>query len=399
MNKFNKLYNLILESIISQNSAYRKKLIQNTTYSPGQKSWILRYLSRIGDNKTADLIARFFANHQITGFKDADDSLNRVKRIIKLNPSIDTQNFKGTLKEFLETYQPTIQKTLQRQISKTIAHLDSIPEFYGKEEPEEGIVIYRVKDTKEGMHAVRKVVDDQWGLASNPWCLIARKYEDDWDLEEAWKFWSRYDKFPKQIAFQNGQLIAFRASQNEYVDSWWNRQDEQSTSLELKDGEWLDVDFPEWSSEELKLKEGKVAERFINKHQLKYNESTGRYDQEYDFPIDIYDHDLVDGHLPVPLGVVNGSVMFDGCDRLTSLQNSPTYVGGNFALYGCYNLKSLKGCPKQIKEQMTLNTCNGLTSLKDGPEKVGHRIYVFKCWRLTWTEEEKEKYNLKVDNR
>jgi len=36
------------------------------------------------------------------------------------------------------------------------------------------IVAYEVQDTKEGMHAVREVVDTHFGPKSNPWCIISR---------------------------------------------------------------------------------------------------------------------------------------------------------------------------------------------------------------------------------
>ena len=39
------------------------------------------------------------------------------------------------------------------------------------------IVAYEVQDTKEGMHAVREVVDTHFGPKSNPWCIISRSDE------------------------------------------------------------------------------------------------------------------------------------------------------------------------------------------------------------------------------
>ena len=109
----------------------------------------------------------------------------------------------------------------------------------------DGVVIYKVKNSKDGQKAVRKAIDVNWGYDSDPWCLAARKegfdqdeidnlsheqaeklglYSDD-ALAVAWNYWNRYKAYPKRIAFKNGKLFAFSAGDEKQHVEWWDRND------------------------------------------------------------------------------------------------------------------------------------------------------------------------------
>lgn len=96
---------------------------------------------------------------------------------------------------------------------------DAEPTFSKPEEMENGIVVYTVKDSKEGQLAVRKVVDSCWGRNADPWALIARESDSDEELDRAWKYWKSYGN-DKKIAFQNGKLLAFGVD-----GDWYDRKD------------------------------------------------------------------------------------------------------------------------------------------------------------------------------
>ena len=118
---------------------------------------------------------------------------------------------------------------------------DNVPEFSNKVEYPNGITVYNVEDTEEGQAAVRSIIDTHWGEDANPWCLAARteaeeidEYDDEGeylgtretehDLSQAWKYWNHYNGIDKRIAFYNGKLTAFCASEDE-ENTWWNRED------------------------------------------------------------------------------------------------------------------------------------------------------------------------------
>ena len=300
--QFNKLYNLILQSIISQNREYRKKLIDNSKWDPSEKNQILVFLNNLNNNKLADFLAQYFASQQLYQWPDL--RIEKVKDILEVNPSIDTQNFKGSLDQFIQKYYSANENKINQKKAKAAAkesnYLDTIPEFYDKQIYPYGVVVYRVKDFKEGMEAVRKVIDAQWGKDANPWCLAARNNADN--LKDAFVMWNSYDGYPKQIAFQHGKLLAFRASGEEY-DKWWDRNDNPSSELKTLDNHELDIPVPDWTESQLKEFVDRAQEVFLDKNNLVYNQKTDSYDAE-GYMVKITDKDLIDGKFPVKFLVV-----------------------------------------------------------------------------------------------
>ena len=104
---------------------------------------------------------------------------------------------------------------------------DTVPEFKYKIKYNNGIAIYSVSDTKKGQKAVRSIIDTHWGKDANPWCLAARQ---DGKLSQAWKMWKHYSGTPKYIAFKDGKLIAFSASDTNKT-KWWDREDNPTNGI------------------------------------------------------------------------------------------------------------------------------------------------------------------------
>lgn len=397
MSKFNKLYNNILNNIISQNKQYRLQLLEKSTWNDLAKKKIIKYLDGLNNNKLADLLCKFISNKSLTMFRSEQE--RKVKNILQLNPSIDTQNFQGTIQQFLNKYytseiEQKYQNRLNKQTLKKEQELDKIPEFSEKKKYEKQVTVYKVEDSKEGMMAVRKIVDVHWGKDADPWCLIAR--DKNGDMDDAWDKWCLYSAYPKHIAFQEGYLIGFCADSGGNC-TWWDRNDRPSSKqLKLIDGSFIQTEKYHWTDEE-------KVEKFLKRNpELVYNKITKRYDSEYD--IQVWDQDLIDGHYPVQFGIIDGD--FDSEDihseNLISLKGAPTYVGGtfrctgnfeslegcpekvgkNFILSHCLNLKSLAGGPTEIGGSFRLNYISKLKSLEGGPIKVGHCFSINQCYSL-----------------
>ena len=155
---------------------------------------------------------------------------------------------------------------------------DTVPEFIksrrhlkiklGNEE--HNIFIYTVKDTKEGQASVRRIIDTHWGRDANPWCLVARKGNND-DLSDAWYFWKKcYNKTDKRIAFIDGKLLAFSASDTEQV-TWWDREDKPTSGIPYT-AKYSGHVFDYFYNEELN-KLIKVHEKLKNGTERRYYES------------------------------------------------------------------------------------------------------------------------------
>ena len=85
--------------------------------------------------------------------------------------------------------------------------------------------------------------------------------------------------------------------------------------------------------------------------------------------------------LEVKIDEVYGNVVIDNYDNhiqgnLTSLENFPTIIHGDFKCKWQPNLLSLKGGPKQVDGDFMCVAC-GLTSLDYLPEKIGQNLVVY----------------------
>lgn len=373
--QFNKLYNLILQSIISQNKAIRKAMIEKSDQVDRRdKELTIQRVEKIArmekDNKLADFICKFFCTGQL-GYTDyldwemdapvekTDQKINKVKFILKKIPSIDTQNYKGTLKEFIDKYQKVIDEQQEKNRVKSIQYLNKLPQFSQKKEYPNGVVIYRVEQSRQGQAAVRKIVDLQWGKESNPWCIIARKFNA---LEDAWNFWTNYNGYPKHIAFQNRRLLAFSANSG-FTNVWWDRKDEPHHALPLLDGSQMQTDTYVWTSEQKGM-------AWALKKGLTFNKETKRWDCHYG--LTLQNEDLIDNHFPVKFGIINGDFDCNYCSLLKTMEGGPTEVKGETRCWKCYNIP-FKERNKLVLDQKTgLYNAKNFIQVHDGDLIDGH---------------------------
>ena len=374
MNSFNKLYNIILESIISQNKESRAKLLANLQNSKDIENYLNELASKGNiQNKIADFLAKMFSTKQITNTND--QRINQIITIFKRQSNIDIQK-DYDLDKFLYSYKTLLKREQDKKKSNDIiSYIDNnVPQFTQKrvdDKVEDGLVIYKVEQSQDGQWAVRKIIDLCWGEDANPWCLVARSNDyndqtDEHELTKAWEYWERYDAYPKHIAFQGNQLLAFSANdQKETV--WWDRNDEDSEYLKLKDGTEYQTEQYSWSSEDLRKFHEIAVRSFIKNNKLSLKDGV------YNTPdsVYIYNDILLDGKLPLKFGKIGGSFVCRRCSDLKSLQNAPKYVEKSLDLLYCTSLTSLIGCPQYVGDYFVFDHNNLVTSLQGAPKYVG----------------------------
>lgn len=408
MTGFNKLYNLILESIITEGIAevqqvllkYKSKPIVNKLITqlkeiPPQKN----------RNKKANLIAHFISKGDKISNLDNEKVQKAFTIVDKFNVDLNKYN---KIDQLLNAYQSTLYMDF---VKKNYSDPDKIPEFTDKQEYQNGVVVYQVENTLKGQKAVRYVIDANWGYDANPWCLAARQ---NGTLKKAQNYWWKYNSYKKRIAFQNGQLLAFSACDHGKYNLWWDRNDKSSMYLTDKDGNPIET------------KESIPADIF-DTYRLTLNKETGRYDVSTDIIIDQYNVNKwinEKGQIKYPLGRIKGCFWLKDARKLTSLKNLPLIVnkrcevymwsgedltslgnalqkvGGDCSFINCMNLKNLKGCPQNVEGRLAFYDCNNLQTLEGAPEETNAFLvsstsltslkgcpkkvkYIFSCDRCT----------------
>ena len=118
---------------------------------------------------------------------------------------------------------------------------DTVPELTDKEDRGHGVTVYTlsekiVKDKRRaGQIAMRKIINTHWGKDASPWCLL--QGDENGELtEDSRGYWEHYSALPKKVAFLNGRLLAFMATdaggdgwqrfENMKIEElWWDRKD------------------------------------------------------------------------------------------------------------------------------------------------------------------------------
>ncbi len=145
----------------------------------------------------------------------------------------------------------------------------TVPELSDPRDEGDGIVSYLVQDDKQGQAAMRRIIDTHWGEDANPWCLLAtknrtrrtgafaawlytnhpgweegdsdyqkwereferttghhatRRLSDEESLVSAWQYWQHYSALPKRVAFKDGKLLAFMATEKIDLENWSDAQ-------------------------------------------------------------------------------------------------------------------------------------------------------------------------------
>ncbi|MBR8759010.1 DUF3310 domain-containing protein [Porphyromonas levii] len=108
---------------------------------------------------------------------------------------------------------------------------DVVPELSNKREIGYGITVYDVDDTPEGQLAMRRIVDAHLGEDANPW-LVLYGNGIGGVTDYAMDYWQQYNGCQKKVAFENGKLLAFCASEME-LDVWRDVMDRPFIGIPL----------------------------------------------------------------------------------------------------------------------------------------------------------------------
>ena len=106
---------------------------------------------------------------------------------------------------------------------------DTVPELTDRREMGHGIVTYLVQDDKAGQAAMRKIINTHFGKDASPWCLLQGDKEGNL-TSDAWHYWQDYNALPKRVAFKDGKLVSFMATDIYVIggrekEQWWDRTD------------------------------------------------------------------------------------------------------------------------------------------------------------------------------
>ena len=130
---------------------------------------------------------------------------------------------------------------------------------------------------------------------------------------------------------------------------------------------------------------------YLNDERVKwiYENLYGQYGRDFEVKLEdgkvvVYGSIIIPyqyDNLEVKIDEVYGNVVIDNYNNhiqgnLTSLENFPTIIHGDFKCKWQPNLISLKGGPKQVDGDFMCVAC-GLTSLDYLPEKIGRNLVVY----------------------
>lgn len=110
---------------------------------------------------------------------------------------------------------------------------DTISTLHLNRRLDNGLAIYEVDETQESRINMRLIINTHYGVRCNPWCLLQADQDGILTPYSA-NYWRYYNAFPKQVAFQNGSLVAFSAGRCKQR-VWWDRFDKPTYGTEKKD--------------------------------------------------------------------------------------------------------------------------------------------------------------------
>ena len=119
---------------------------------------------------------------------------------------------------------------------------------------------------------------------------------------------------------------------------------------------------------------------FVERHKLK----KGEYHINNDLSLDVYEdisvtkEDVIDGKLPFKFGVIKGNMWLTNNLQLTTLENAPREVTGDFAIYQ-NKFTDFTGGPEIVGGDFAANFNQSLRSLDGSPKKVGGNYSIVYC--------------------
>jgi hypothetical protein len=148
-----------------------------------------------------------------------DDAIKHAKKM-----SVDPLKYAAPAmisNEYRERFGKEEEKTQDQLLSPDDARFDGI--LTNKVDYGNGLVIYDVKNDAEGQDAVRELMNDHLGEGFNCWCLLYAT-RDGKVSPNARDYWKNYNGTQKKVAFYNGKITSFCASEGKKSE-WWDLSD------------------------------------------------------------------------------------------------------------------------------------------------------------------------------
>ncbi len=131
---------------------------------------------------------------------------------------------------------------------------DTVPYLSDKRDMGHGVTTYLVDESRESQQAMREIINTHWGEDANPWCLLHGDghghLSDGTNGEyDARYYWKHYNALPKRVAFKNGKLLAFMATDKDMDLEYKDYSEEWGSWLETEEGRLKQTDYFTWVKE------------------------------------------------------------------------------------------------------------------------------------------------------
>ena len=165
--------------------------------------------------------AKWFANGAIRLPEDQLTVDEAIRNARKMNVDPVGYAAPGIInKQYRESFGED-EKDKEDLLSPDDARFEGI--LTNKTEYGNGIVVYDVQNDRVGQDAVRELMNDHLGKDFNCWCLLYAN-ADGKVTESARDYWGDYDSVQKRVAFKDGKICSFCAS-NSGSTEWWDLSD------------------------------------------------------------------------------------------------------------------------------------------------------------------------------
>ena len=117
--------------------------------------------------------------------------------------------------------------TEEEETSEYLSPDDYPDVLTNKQDIGNGVTVYDVANTREGQQAVRDLMNDHLtvdGKYYNCWCLLYASESTGELSSQAWGYWNNYNGTQKKVAFKDGKIVSFCAS-NGRRSEWWDLSD------------------------------------------------------------------------------------------------------------------------------------------------------------------------------
>lgn len=190
--------------------------------SEEQRNEVLDYLDQFNDSALQLAAGKWTA----TGKVRLPEDMEKIQQAVEVakKAKVDPLSYESPM-QLIEAHADIQIK--EKPIDPATVHTLSNPKDIGN-----GVVIYDVADTEESRQNMRRIINTHFGKETSPWCLLQGDKEGNLTPDSEGFWYDVYNRYPKQVAFQDGRLIAFSANDTrERV--WWDRQDNPTSGVPI----------------------------------------------------------------------------------------------------------------------------------------------------------------------